>query len=271
MNRAVVRTALQILTMSLARETEENSMASVIHLALQAKGGVGKSMICARLLEYFLDRGLNVKGIDADPKSKTLCMYKSLPTEQLDLMSGTTINARRFDDLIEQVITQPAHYVVDNGTSSFVAMSNYFHENGILSLLEQNGVTVYQHVIVCGGGSIQHTIGDFVDVMKSTDKKNVVVWWNEYFGQIGHEVDKKFIHFSETKLFQQYADKILGQVLLSQRDPATYGRDIENMAKAAYTFKEAISESNLTIVARSRLNTVRREITEQLDNINFKQ
>ena len=49
-----------------------------IHIALQGKGGVGKSLISAMLSQYLLSRGQDVHGIDADPVNQTLSEYRGL-------------------------------------------------------------------------------------------------------------------------------------------------------------------------------------------------
>jgi len=43
------------------------AMEPSIHISLQGKGGVGKSLISAILSQYLLSRGQDVHGIDADP------------------------------------------------------------------------------------------------------------------------------------------------------------------------------------------------------------
>ena len=45
---------------------------SAIHMSLQGKGGVGKSLAASVLAQYFMARGKAVRCIDADPVNKTL-------------------------------------------------------------------------------------------------------------------------------------------------------------------------------------------------------
>ena len=54
-----------------------------VHIALQGKGGIGKSLICRFLLEH-----LDGVGIDADPENRTLAECKSLEVRQRDLLDG---------------------------------------------------------------------------------------------------------------------------------------------------------------------------------------
>ena len=46
-----------------------------IHLSLQGKGGVGKSLIASILAQYFRDRGRDIHCIDTDPVNSTLFQY----------------------------------------------------------------------------------------------------------------------------------------------------------------------------------------------------
>ena len=53
----------------------ENAMASngtAIHVSLQGKGGVGKSLIASVLAQYFITQGHRVQCIDTDPVNHTL-------------------------------------------------------------------------------------------------------------------------------------------------------------------------------------------------------
>ena len=44
---------------------------TAIHIALQGKGGVGKSLISAILSQYLSSKGQDVYGIDVDPVNQT--------------------------------------------------------------------------------------------------------------------------------------------------------------------------------------------------------
>ena len=58
-----------------------------IHLILQGKGGVGKSVIASWLAEFLISRGRQVRCIDGDPVNRSLSQYKALGAENLDLVN----------------------------------------------------------------------------------------------------------------------------------------------------------------------------------------
>ena len=54
-----------------------NSLPTV-HLILQGKGGVGKSMVAAILGQFLHTRGIETQCIDTDPVIQTLMQYRAL-------------------------------------------------------------------------------------------------------------------------------------------------------------------------------------------------
>jgi CO dehydrogenase nickel-insertion accessory protein CooC1 len=101
---------------------------STVHLILQGKGDVGKSFIAALLAQYLQEKGVSVRCFDADPVNSTLASFPALNTTKLDMIESSDkarrINPRRFDELVEQIASQPpeAHGIVDTGSSAFVPL-----------------------------------------------------------------------------------------------------------------------------------------------------
>jgi len=50
--------------------TAERSLKDAIHLSLQGKGGVGKSLVASILAQYFNSRGKRIQCIDTDPVTR---------------------------------------------------------------------------------------------------------------------------------------------------------------------------------------------------------
>jgi len=71
-----------------------------IHLTLQGKGGVGKSLIASVLAQYFKERGRDVRCVDTDPGNRTLAQYGALGADRLNLRDEhNRIDQRCFDNL----------------------------------------------------------------------------------------------------------------------------------------------------------------------------
>jgi CO dehydrogenase nickel-insertion accessory protein CooC1 len=58
---------------------------SKIHIILQGKGGVGKSLIAAVLAQYKTSKGQNPLCIDTDPVNATFNGFKALNVQRLQI------------------------------------------------------------------------------------------------------------------------------------------------------------------------------------------
>ena len=115
------------------------------------KGGVGKSLVASLLCQYLIEQGREILAFDTDPLNQTLTGYKDLPVKELHLMKGDDIDRRRFDQLIEDILTAPGDVVVDNGAASFVPLSAYLKENQTIDFIEESGIRVLIHTVFTGG------------------------------------------------------------------------------------------------------------------------
>jgi hypothetical protein len=111
---------------------------TAVHLVLQGKGGVGKSLVAAILAQYFRERGRPVRCVDTDPVNQTFAQYGELEVRRLDLLVDGTIDQRAFDGLIERLLTEDGVFVVDNGASTFIPMWNYVLENDVVRVLRDS-------------------------------------------------------------------------------------------------------------------------------------
>ncbi|MBV8844425.1 MAG: P-loop NTPase, partial [Bryobacterales bacterium] len=109
-----------------------------IHLTLQGKGGVGKSLVAAVLAQYLRQDGRDVRCIDTDPVNGTLAQYTALAADRLRLRDEhNRIEQRAFDALMERFLTEEtATFVVDNGASTFLPLWHYILENDALRIIQ---------------------------------------------------------------------------------------------------------------------------------------
>ena len=243
---------------------------SKIHFVLQGKGGVGKSLIASLLAQFKNKDNCPPKCIDTDPLNSSFAGYKSLDVQVLNILVNDEINARKFDELIEQIANlQPDQdMIVDNGASSFVPLSNYIIQNGITELIQELGHEVVVHTVVTGGQALKDTVNGFSTLMKQyPDSCQFVVWLNPYWGEV--EFNGK--GFESMKAYTDSSDKISSLIYLpdyttSKMAAETYGADFTTMLKNKKTFDESITDENLHIMSRHRLKKVKEKIFDQLES-----
>jgi len=129
-----------------------------IHLSLQGKGGVGKSLVASLLAQYFMCRGHGVRCLDTDPVNQTLSQYKGLQVKHVKLLRDGGIDQRGFDALMETILTETGTFVVDNGASTFIPLWNYILENNVIGMLRDSGKKLYVHTVVTGGQALADTL-----------------------------------------------------------------------------------------------------------------
>ncbi len=238
---------------------------SSIHLSLQGKGGVGKSLIASILIQYFGAKGCDVHAVDTDPVNHTLAQYKQLNVEPLELLRGGGVDQRKFDDLMERLLTESGTFVVDSGAATFVPLWFYMLENRVVEFLQKSGRRLVVHSVVTGGQGLADTLSGFNQVAETSRDRNVVVWLNEYFGPI--RLDGAPL--ADMAVYKKNRDKVLGSVAIVKRNQDTFGRDIEEMIAAKITFDEAIRSDEFSIMAKQRLKIVKENLFAQLDALNL--
>src|SRR6266403_4405024 len=241
--------------------------ATAVHISLQGKGGVGKSLISAILSQYLLSRGQDVHGIDADPVNQTLSEYRGLAVSCLKLLKDGSVDQREFDLLMERFLTESGTFVVDTGASTFIPLWHYILENDALDYLREKGKRVFVHSVITGGQSLNDTLDGFEQLAETTREKNIVVWLNEYFGAVLPDGQP----FREMPVCKKHANKVHGSVAIVRRTADTFGRDVEEMIRQKMTFQEALNDNSFTIMAKQRLRVIQRELFAQLDAIPFVQ
>jgi hypothetical protein len=245
--------------------TTENgkTKANAVYLILQGKGGVGESFVSAILGQYFRCRKATLHCFDTDPVNATFAQYQALAAEHLNVLRRGAIHDKRFDELVEKLCQVDGTCIVDTGATTFVPLWNYILENEILAFLAARSRRVFVHSVVAGGQAMSDTLNGLERLAQTTTQKNVIVWLNEYFG----EVSKDGKPFEEFRVAEEQAHKLLGTVVIRERNPNTYGDDMRQMLAKRLTFEEAIHLAEFSLVSKQRLEIIRRELFDQLDQI----
>ncbi|MGK9145812.1 conjugal transfer protein TraL [Xanthomonas euvesicatoria] len=234
-----------------------------IHMVLQGKGGVGKSMIAATIAQYKASKGQTPLCIDTDPVNSTFEGYKALKVQRLNIMDGDEINTRNFDALVEQIASTKGDVIIDNGASSFVPLSSYLIGNQVPALLQDMGHELVVHTVVTGGQAFLDTLNGFSTLARQFPAECVfVVWLNPYWGPIEHEGKG----FEKMKAYTDNKARVSAIIQIPALKEETYGRDFSEMLQERRTFDEALADAALTIMTRQRLKIVKSQLFQQLDN-----
>jgi adenylylsulfate kinase-like enzyme len=245
------------------QQISTNGTKASVHVVLQGKGGVGKSFVSAILAQYFRTKAAPVHCLDTDPVNATFAQYRLLEAEHIKVLRRGTVNEKQFDMLVDKVCEGDGVFIVDTGATTFVPLWNYILENEILAFFRSYGRSVFVHSVVTGGQAMSDTLNGLERLAQTTSEKNVIVWLNEYFG----EVCKDGKSFEDFEIAEEYAAKLVGAVVIRDRNPHTYGDDVRQMLERRLTFDEAIRNADFSLVSKQRLTIVRRDLFEQLDKL----
>jgi hypothetical protein len=203
--------------------------------------------------------------IDADATTATLTRFSALNAMRIELMEGSILNARRFDEMLELILTADAHCIVDTGTSSFVAVSHYMLENDVHEQIRQAGKEVAVHCIIVGGATLPETLNDLDALARQLPPEaGIIVWLNEHFGVIRGEAGQTFY---DMEVYKTHKSRIAGIVHLPLRTAATFGEDVKQMLASNLTFDEAIASVDFNLMAKQRLRIMRDDIMKKLDAV----
>ncbi|MDP1933489.1 MAG: ArsA-related P-loop ATPase [Nitrosomonas sp.] len=233
-----------------------------IHMVLQGKGGVGKSFIASIIAQHCYAKKKDTLCIDTDPVNATFLGFKKLNVKKLDLMEGDEIDPRKFDNLVELISKSKSDVVIDNGASTFVALSHYLISNHIPALLKEMGHELIVHTVITGGQALSDTLNGFDLMIKQfSGDITFVVWLNPFWGKI--ESNGK--SFESMKVYLDNKSRVSAIIKIPDYKAETFGRDLSEMLQAKLTFDDAIDKPELTIMMRQRLKIVKSQLFEQLE------
>lgn len=230
-----------------------------IHIVLQGKGGVGKSVVSSLITQQQKEAEKTVLPIDTDPVNATFSGYKALEAEYIDIMDGDDINPRKFDKLMEMVFqTECQSVVIDNGAASFVALASYLKSNQVIDMLDGMGHKVFIHTLITGGQAQKDTILGFRSIAQNfgETKAQIVVWLNEFWGVV--EAEGK--SFEDMKVFKDNSKAVHSIVTIPELKKETFGEDMREMLTAKLTFEEAINGKQFPVMAKQRLTMIKRDL-----------
>ena len=230
-----------------------------VHLILQGKGGVGKSLVASLLIQFLRDSGEPVSAIDTDPLNDSLSQVSSLEATRLDLLDeGTSfINPIKFDSLIADILNCPdRHFVVDNGTASFLPLFNYLVQSEVVGYLRENGRRVLIHMPIVAGTSYLDTVQCF-DSLATTfgEGASLIPWLNPFFGAF-----KDPFAFLKSSAFLQHQPVVPAVIEIPPFRNSLFAHAFDQMLYQKQSIADAISSPHTQIMAKQRLTIYRREL-----------
>ena len=181
------------------------------------------------------------------------------------MTDARNIDPKRFDALMIDILEQEGNCVIDNGANTFSPLMGYLLENDCFDLLKESGRKVYIHCIVGGGDTLHDTATGFVSTAKSTTVP-LVLWENEHFGLLQSGTGKLF---TESQTYADNAARVVGRVVLAQRNADTFGADIKKMNIARLTAEEVRASEKFNVMEKQRIKVVFRDLFEQLDKVQW--
>ena len=234
----------------------------IVHLAVQGKGGTGKTLISAVTAQYLISHynAGDIHLFDTDPINQSFSRYKALNVEVVNIVGANgVIDHSKFDMLIEEIINRNGIALIDSGSTTFLPLMQYIKENGVLEVLNEHGVEVIFHIPLQGGGGFSDTIEGLRTILDTLPVK-VVVWLNHNQGEIV---------FNTKNLIEKYPNKIIGVCEIKNRQGDLYDSDIRRMTENHLTLEEIkqSTDPQWRLMSKQRINIFYRDIDEQLAKI----
>ena len=242
-------------------------MHNTVHFILQGKGGIGKTLVSTILAQWLATKSEErLRCYDTDQENATFSRYKAMDVKHVPVMTDTrSIDPKRFDALMIDILEEEGNCVIDNGANTFSPLMGYLLENDCFALLQESGRKVYIHCIVGGGDTLHDTATGFVSTAKSTNVP-LVLWENEHFGLLQSSSGKQF---TDSQTYADNATRVVGRVVLAQRNADTFGADIKKMNTARLTALEVRESERFNIMEKQRIKVVFRDLFEQLDKVQW--
>lgn len=240
-----------------------------IHLILQGKGGVGKSLTAVLVAQYLQSKGGNVICADTDPVNATFTQYASLDVAHIEIAKDGNVLQQKFDPLMEMIVNTDADFVIDNGAATFLPLTRYLVENDIYKIMSEAGKNVFIHSTLTGGQAKSDTYNGFADLLGKVNKyARVVVWENEFWGEVEYEGNP----ITSSKLFKEAdkAGKIAGVVKIVDRSQSdTFVNDMKQMTSKHMTLADVMASDEFNFLAKNRLKKIMGDVFAELDKVNW--
>ena len=241
-------------------------MSKTIHIVMQGKGGVGKSVVARLIAEYMIEKERSYAAFDADPVNQTFGALTGFGVEIVDLVKAGNVDAARFDGLVEKAMASETEAVIiDTGAAAFLPLLRYIEDTALPELLAENGHELFFHTVVTGGPSFDDTFEGFARMSERFgDDANVIAWVNSYFG----DVENEGTAFSDMKDVKDLIkrEKLAGIIMIPEMSDLPRA-DFSAFLKRDTPFARIKDDTDVSLMARSRLQKLSRQFFEAMDSV----
>ena len=238
------------------------------HWVLQGKGGIGKSFVATLIAEHLV-RQVTIDGVacvDTDPVNATLAAYPALKATRLDVLEDGEISGERFDKLIERIVTEDKHFVIDTGATSFLPLTRYLRVMNALDVIAESGREAVIHSVIVGGAPLLDTLHGFATLAEGLPASaKLVVWLNEFQGPVSDPHTGR--PFEEMKVFAEFKDRISAVVRLAEEKDRMFRNTLRALTERRLLFQEGSKHSDFDLMAKQRVSQVARRIFPQLEKV----
>jgi hypothetical protein len=223
-----------------------------VYITLQEKGGVGKSLITSMWMQFLIDNGYPVMGLDTDPSNKSLKAFEGLPVDELEILNANKeIDPAKFDVLVDTVCGLGAddNMVIDTGTSCVIAMLAYLERHNPFGVMLEEGHQVIINTLIAGGADTFHTIQQFEKLVTAFPSIPVILWKNHFHGDLAIDGTP----LEEISVYKKTLKKhVAAEIEMPRKDDNLTRDDLVSLMSKRLTFKEAVN-SNMPVMVRRRL------------------
>lgn len=238
---------------------------ATVHMMLQKKGGVGKSMIASMWMQFMGEMGYPVAGIDTDPSNKSFAAFSELGIYKLEIMDSSSdeIDQRRFDALVDTIydLNSHDHIIIDTGASCYPSLFAYLKHNAPFDIIKSAGHQIYIHTPLSGGADIVETTVCLEELVNTFPDLPFIVWKNRFHGDL--VIDN--MPFEQFKIYPQLENHIVAIIDIPHKNKDTFGKDLEILMAKKHTFKAAFN-SSMPVMVRQRLKIFWNEASAAMKN-----
>jgi hypothetical protein len=178
------------------------------------------------------------------------------------MAANNTVDSRKFDDMMDDIIATPSDFVIDNGATNYLPFMAYLVENSVADVLTEHGRELVIHVPIVGAEAKMETLQGFDDIASNIGQNaKIVIWLIEAIKGVILFDGKEF---EATKAYEAHRANINAIIRVPHHTSELFARDMDELLSKKMTFSEAIGSTEFRLVAKQRLRQMQREIFQQV-------